>query len=147
MPMNIHITSALPQHRPGLEVLLMANALPVSDLPASLNGFYLALDGDAVVGAAGMEHWGNVGLLRSVAVAESHRNHHIARQLTDTVLSHARKAQVQEIYLITNTADRYFEKYGFQRIDRSDVPASIAQTEQFAGLCPSSAVVMKMTLH
>jgi amino-acid N-acetyltransferase len=145
--MDIHIQSAQTQHRAGLETLLSANDLPVSDLPASLNGFYLALDGDNLVGAAGMEHWGNVGLLRSVAVAESHRNHHIARQLTDAVLAHAHKAQVQEMYLITNTADRYFEKYGFQRVDRSDVPASIAQTEQFAGLCPSSAVVMKMTLR
>jgi amino-acid N-acetyltransferase len=145
--MNIQIASALSRQRPGLEALLMANGLPVSDLPASLNGFYLALDEDVIVGAAGMEQWEDVGLLRSVAVAESHRNQHLARQLTDAVLSHARMTQVREMYLITNTADRYFEKYGFQRVERSEVPPPIAQTEQFAGLCPSSAVVMKMTLH
>lgn len=144
--MNIHIQSAQTEHRPGLESLLSANALPVTDLPVALNGFYLALDGEAVVGAAGMEQWNEVGLLRSVAVAESHRNQHIARQLTDAVLAHARQVQVREMYLITNTADRYFEKYGFQRVERSEAPAAIAQTEQFAGLCPSSAVVMKMTL-
>jgi amino-acid N-acetyltransferase len=144
--MDIHILSALPEHRPDLESLLSANALPVSDLPDSLNGFYLALDGKAIVGAAGMEHWDDVGLLRSVAVAESHRSQHIARQLTDAVLAHARQAQVREMYLITNTADHYFEKYGFQRVDRSETPAVIAQTEQFSGLCPSTAIVMKMIL-
>ncbi len=125
----------------------MANALPISDLPASLNGFFQAMAEDAMVGAAGMEQWEGVGLLRSVVVAASHRNQHIARQLTDAVLSHARKAQVREMYLITNTADRYFEKYGFQRVERTEVPPPIAQTEQFSGLCPSSAVVMKLTLH
>lgn len=131
---------------PALHLFLTSVKLPVSDLPTDLSGFTLAFDEGELVGTAGMELLGNIGLLRSVAVAETYRSQQIGRQLLEAALDHARRHGVNEVYLITNTADHYFEKNGFQRLDRSEVPAAIASTEQFSGLCPSSAVVMKIIL-
>ena len=131
---------------PALQRFLTGMKLPVSDLSADLSGFTLAFDGDELVGTAGMELLGRIGLLRSVAVAETHRSRQLGRELFAAALDHARENGVQEVFLITNTADAYFEKNGFQRVDRSEVPAEIAATAQFAGLCPSSSVVMKRSI-
>lgn len=137
------LKKATPGIVPALQRFLTDMKLPVSDLPADLSGFTLAFDGDELVGAAGMELLGRIGLLRSVAVAETHRSKQLGRQLFAAALDHARGHGVQEVFLITNTADAYFEKNGFQRVDRGEVPDEIAETAQFSGLCPSSAVVMK----
>ncbi len=132
---------------PALQRFLTDMKLPVSDLPTDLSGFTLAFDGDELVGTAGMELLGNIGLLRSVAVAETHRSRHLGRQLFAAALDHARENGAQEVFLITDSAAGYFEKNGFQPVERSAAPVEIAGTAQFAGLCPASAVVMKRIIE
>ena len=144
--MPIVLQSAGIQHLLPLRKFLQQLDLPVSDLPSDLSGFTLAFDAEQIVGTAGLELHGSLGLLRSVAVAETHRNQQLGQQLYSAALQHARSKGVQTVYLITTTADRYFEKHGFRQVERSEVPAFIAQTAQFATLCPSSAVVMKLDL-
>ena len=145
--MAIYLQNANPTQTPALIDFLQKVGLPTSDLPTDLSGFMLAMDGEQIVGSAGVELLGNIGLLRSVAVAETHRNQHIGHQLFASALEYARSNEIREVYLITNTAERYFEKNGFRQIDRKDTPEAIAQTEQFTALCPSSAVVMKKVLN
>jgi N-acetylglutamate synthase-like GNAT family acetyltransferase len=144
--MEITLQDAQPRHRAALETLLTTLKLPVEDLPAELTNFALAFDGGQVVGSAGVEPLGPYGLLRSVAVAEPYRNLGLAERLYTAAIDHARRSGIREVWLITNTADRYFERHGFERIDRDRAPAEIAQTAQFAGLCPSSAVIMRKTI-
>jgi len=144
--MPIVLQSAGIQHLLPLREFLQQLDLPVSDLPSDLSGFTLAFDAEQIVGTAGLELQGSLGLLRSVAVAATHRNQQLGQQLYTAALQYARSKGVQTVYLITTTADRYFEKHGFRPVQRSEVPALIAQTEQFATLCPSSAVVMKLDL-
>lgn len=141
--MEITLRSARPENRPALRALLTASKLPAEDLPGDLGGFTLAFDGETLVGSAGIEPVGPFGLLRSVAVDESYRDQRLGQQLYAAALDYARRRQIREVWLITDTADRYFEKQGFQRIARDQAPAEIASTAQFAGLCPSSAVVMR----
>jgi len=140
------LKKANPDTLPAIQRFLTDMQLPVSDLPTDLSGFTLAFDGDELVGTAGMELMGGVGLLRSIAVAETHRNRQLGKQLFAAALDHARANGVQEVFLITDSAAGYFEKNGFQRIERSEAPAEIAGTAQFAGLCPASAVVMKRVI-
>lgn len=131
---------------PAMHRFLTRMNLPVSDLPADVSGFTLAFDNTELVGTAGMEILGPVGLLRSVAVAETHRNQHLGRRLFAAALNHALSQGIREVFLITDSAAEYFEKNGFQRVERSDTPTEIAGTAQFSGLCPSSAVVMRRNL-
>ncbi len=145
--MSVILKNANPNQAPALIDFLQKVDLLTSDLPTDLSGFTLALDGEQIIGSAGLELLGNVGLLRSVAVAETHRNQNLGQRLFAAALDYARSHEVQEVYLITNTAEQYFQKNGFRQVERNDTPAEIAQTAQFTGLCPSSSVVMKMGLN
>lgn len=98
------------------------------------------------MGVAGLESFGSVGLLRSVAVDPAHQGKGIAAQLIDRLAVTAEAMQLKEIYLITTTAEGYFTRCGFAFVSRDTVPEVIQQTRQFSGLCPSSAIVMKRTL-
>lgn len=126
--------------------LLEQGQLLTEDLPTGLPDFVIAKYEGTPVGVAGLERFGPVGLLRSVAVDPHHQGKQIAAQLVGRLLDAAQASSLQEVYLITNTADLYFERQGFQTVNRQEVPAAIQQTQQFSDLCPSSAIVMKRTL-
>lgn len=116
---------------------LVAAKLPVSDLPDGLPGFFLAFAGDQLAATAGVEIFGKIGLLRSVAVAPDLRSKGIGEQTFRAAIARARADGAAEIWLITNTAEAYFAKRGFQRMERAAAPPEIAATEQFNGLCPN----------
>ncbi len=129
--------------RAAVITLLQKTGLLTDDLPTDLSDFLLAWDGDELVGVAGLERHAAVGLLRSVAVDPAHRHKGIATLLIDRLLTIADAAPIQPIYLITATAERYFSRHAFTPVHRDDVPDAIRKTQQFSGLCPASAVVMK----
>jgi len=135
---NITLRPAQPENRAALETLLTSFKLPIEDLPEDLSGFMLAFDGTALVGSAGMEPLGPYGLLRSVAVDDTYRSFGIGQQLYSGAMEFARARRLREVWLITTTADRYFERLGFERIKGGRVPAEIAATAQFTGLCAAT---------
>ena len=51
------------------------------------------------------------------------------------------------LYLLTTTAQDWFPRFGFERVDRSSTPPEIAGSDEFAELCPASAVVMRLDLR
>lgn len=123
--------------------ILKSAGLPTEDIEPTLPYFSIALADDKLVGVAGLEIYGTYGLLRSVAVLEDFRNFKIAHRLVNGILKEARLEGVKEVYLITTTAEKYFEKEGFEQVDRSVIPTEVAHSSQISSLCPSSAVVMK----
>ena len=144
--MDIHIESAQPTDREAIISLLEQAHLLTGDLPVGLPDFVITKEAGRLVGVAGLECFGPVGLLRSVAVEPQHQGQQIASQLIGRLLQTAQASNLEAVYLITTTADRYFERYGFQPVNRQEVPVAIQQTQQFSDLCPSSAIVMKRTL-
>ncbi|MBD2705777.1 GNAT family N-acetyltransferase [Spirosoma sp. BT702] len=143
--MALYIENARPDEKGIVVALLEQGDLLTEDLPTGLSGFVIAKDEETAVGVAGIESFGSVGLLRSVAVDPTHQGNGIAAQLIEQLLATADAAHLQELYLITTTAEGYFNRYGFAPVSRETVPQAIQQTQQFSGLCPSSAVVMKRT--
>lgn len=127
--------------------LLEESGLPTADLAAGapVKLFGIA-DGPACVGVVGLELYGQDGLLRSLAVERSHQKSGLGRALVDAAEQEARRAGVCKLYLLTTTADRYFEKLGYRRLQRAEAPPSIAATAQFSSLCPSSSAFMCKTL-
>ena len=123
--------------------LLEKSGLPTADLvagaPVKLFGI---ADGAACVGVVGLELHGQDGLLRSLAVEPTRQKTGLGRALVDAAEQEARKAGVRKLYLLTTTADRYFEKLGYRRLQRAEAPASITATAQFSSLCPSSSAFM-----
>jgi len=137
------IIRATEQNRDGIKTILQENKLPSEDLPSSLNDFYLVPDGGKIIAVIGLERYGHYGLLRSMAVDADHRNKHLAEELVKFLEEEAGFSGVQVIYLLTETADKYFAKKGYHAIKREQVPEQIKSSSEFNHVCPASAVVMK----
>ena len=144
---QIFITKASDNHRPMVIALLLAETLPVEDLPASLDNFFVALNEDKVIGAIGLEQYGNYALLRSMVVHKEHRNKHIASRLVEQLEHYGKKLGISAMYLLTETAPVYFEQKGYQKIKREEVPAALQASSEFSHVCPVSAIVMKKELR
>ncbi len=134
------------RHRENILALLSSEKLPVNDLPERLEHFLVAVEGENVIGTIGLEIYGNDGLLRSLAVEPSFRDKGIAGELIQRLEMTAFSTGLNVIYLLTENAQDYFDKKGYQRMLRSDVPAAVQRSSQFSHLCPQSAIVMMKNL-
>ena len=132
--------------RPALTALLTQANLLTDDLPDELATFLLAHEDDTLAGVAGLDLVGDVGLLRSVAVAPDFRGQYLGHTLVEGVQEAALAHNFTDIYLLTTTAEGFFEQLGYVAIARDAVPEAIAQTRQFSRLCPDSAIVMYQKL-
>jgi arsenate reductase len=109
-------------------------------------GYAVVESAGELVGAAGIEVYGEDGLLRSVAVAPGQRGSGLGALVVRDRLQWAANRRLHGVYLLTTTAAEFFEWMGFRRIERDDAPAGIRTSEQFSGACPLSAVVMLLQL-
>jgi amino-acid N-acetyltransferase len=50
------------------------------------------------------------------------------------------------VFLLTTTAEAFFPKFGFEQIQRIDVPISLQASVEFQSACPASAIVMRKRL-
>ena len=103
--------------------------------------------GGRIAGCAGLEIHGPYGLLRSVAVAPRTRGNGIGRMLVENRLEHAKARGLEAIYLLTVTAQTYFERFGFEPIGRDEAPLEIRRTVEFSEACPKTAAVMKLGIR
>ncbi|WP_227354824.1 arsenic resistance N-acetyltransferase ArsN2 [Haladaptatus salinisoli] len=131
---------------PYVEARLERNGLPAADVEAHRESLYLCYAGDERVGIGGLERHGRAALLRSVVIDSSVRGRGYGRALCERLLDRGRESGVERVFLLTTTAADFFRRSGFEEIDRDAVPAVIRETNQFADLCPSSAVCMSKAL-
>ena len=142
MQNTISIQKAVAGDFDAICALLSADHLPASDINPLLHNFFIAVEDTEIIGVIGMDKYGSAGLLRSAVVKASHRCIGVAAALVNQLLAAARQSGVNTLYLITNTAEKYFEKKGFEQIAREAVPATVLQSKEFNGLCPASSVIM-----
>jgi amino-acid N-acetyltransferase len=126
--------------------LLSSVDLPTIDVNTQLANFFIATLDGRIAGSIGLDLYGQYALLRSMAVDKAERNNGIASQLVNTLFDHADKLHINTLFLITNTAEDFFRKKGFIRINREEVPEQVLQSKEFNGLCPSSSVIMSFRL-
>jgi amino-acid N-acetyltransferase len=129
-----------------LQELLKSADLPYKDIEEHIHNFVLIKEGQDLIGCIGLEIHGEIALLRSLAVAENHRKKGWGHILTKEILKHSRQKQIQKVFLLTTTAERFFARLGFSQIKRDDAPEAIRLTSQFSSLCPASAILMFMDL-
>jgi amino-acid N-acetyltransferase len=125
--------------------LLEAAGLPVADVSVEKLAF-VAEKHDIFQGVIGLESYGAVALLRSLAVLSNARGSGIGPALVTALEVSCRADGVKELWLLTIDADRYFAKLGYEARDRSDAPDAIRGTQEFSGLCPGDAVLMSKKL-
>lgn len=137
-------------HRPPLAAavgLLRAAHLPTEDLTEGhCENFFYTGTPDAPSGIIGLEIFGEVALLRSLVVAADRRGHGEGAALLEHAQTFAREQGVRALYLLTTTAESFFQKRGFVRASRETAPAAIRATREFAGICPASSAFMMRPL-
>jgi len=123
--------------------LLDIEFLPSVDVTEeALEHFLVYRDEIGVAGVVGLERYGEVALLRSLVVANEHMGRGLGRRLVVAAEALAAKLNVRSIYLLTTTAESFFEYLGFRRIQREEAPLAIRNSREFSSLCPATAVVM-----
>ena len=141
--MNKKLAFERPRDEAQVKRLLAACELPYEDItPSHLQHFLTLRDGTRLAGVIGLELLGNSALLRSLAVPTQYRGRGIGSQLTRKAEEYGRSRGVEALYLLTTTAEGFFAKQGYGRIDRSTVPAAVQETAEFRSLCPATAVCM-----
>ena len=145
--MKIGIRKALPADKELIRTLLSEVKLPVENVDSGVTSFYIAEDERAVLGVAGFEFYGDDVLLRSVAIRPGLQQQGIGSQVVGMMIAEARRNNVNEIVLLTETAKDFFLARGFKVVDRSTVSNdAMRRSSEFAYACPKSAVCMRMYL-
>lgn len=148
MPLNKNVTlrQAGASDWPAVEALLLANKLPTEGARRHLATYLLAVSNAEVVGCAGAEVYGDIALLRSVAVAPGLQRRGIGRLLVERLLLEATRRQIRRLFLLTVTAPEYFARYGFRRGPIDQAPAALGASAELQGACPACAAFMSLTL-
>jgi amino-acid N-acetyltransferase len=145
--MHAAIANAAPADLPALIELLQTAKLPHQDVTeALLAHFLLVKRGGTLVGAVGLEPLGTVGLLRSLVVAAPHRHSGLGVKLTAALERCARHAGIEQLYLLTTSAESFFARLGYRVIPRADAPPALQGTTEFRELCSSTSVCMVKAL-
>ena len=130
------------EDEPTIIKLLSQADLPFSDIRTHLNNFILAKQNGIPIGVVGLEIYRGDGLLRSLTVDPAFRGRGIGKVLCQKMTAFARLKGINQLFLLTETAQEFFKYLGFVSIDRSAAPEAIRNTEEFNSLCPVSAVCM-----
>jgi amino-acid N-acetyltransferase len=133
---------------PSVAALLAANKLPSDGLEEQFGvGYAVAVADGEIIGAEGIERYGSAGLLRSAVVGGAWRGQGVGEALTHDRLAWARSSGLDDVWLLTTTADRWFPRFGFTRADRAVAPPLLQASREFAEACPATAVAMRCRLN
>ncbi|TDY65146.1 ubiquinone/menaquinone biosynthesis C-methylase UbiE [Aminivibrio pyruvatiphilus] len=130
---------------PAIAALLEENGLTplgVAETPEN----FLVLEYSGIAAVAGMEILGDTGLLRSLAVRRKDRKKGFGERMTDAVIDRAREKGVRTVYLLTETAERFFGRAGFTAARREDIPAPLMQSSALDRVCPQGSAVLRLFL-
>ena len=134
------------EHNAVLNLLTQSN-LPNDGLSDHWATTLVARVNGKVIGSAALEIYGAAALLRSVAVASEYRGEGLGNLLTEAALELAQTNNITHIYLLTETAADFFPKFGFNVVERAQVPADVKTSVEFTSACPESALAMELKLN
>jgi N-acetylglutamate synthase-like GNAT family acetyltransferase len=125
--------------------LLSENGLTTSGVRENLLNFLVA-ECEDVVGVIGIEFAGHGVMIRSLAISQELRRRGMGAALFNRCLEIARAAGSKNAYLLTNTAEQFVARWGFHKIQRSEIPVDLMQSSTLNNFCPLSSSCMKLEL-
>ena len=114
-----------------IEALITGEHLPAYGLDEFLETFFVLVDGEHIVGCAGLEVYGEAALLRSVVVAPERRRRDEGRRLVEAALTEARRRGVARVYLFTMNAGAFFGRLGFREVQPEEFEEAVRASRQF----------------
>lgn len=110
------------------------------------HAFLVAAGAESLDGLIGVEVYGDAGLLRSAVVRPERRGTGLGQRLARAAAEWARERGVRELFLLTTTAEDFFSRIGFERVERATLPAALGASAELRGACPATAVAMRLPL-
>ena len=127
----------------AVKQLLSESGLPIEDINEQHLRHFFGCGSDIILeGLVGLELYGDVALLRSLAVSPARRGAGWGSKLVAHAEHHAHEQGVKSLYLLTTTAEPFFLRLGYARLPRDEAPEAIKSTKEFAGICPVSSAFM-----
>ena len=130
----------------AVTALLKSASLPVEGVAEHFQNFLVAEAEGMVVGAIGLEAYGDTALLRSAVVHPDQQGSGVGTTLYNALLTSAKAKGVRRLVLLTDTAEKFFDRKGFKRINAKTVTGPIRTSVEFTGACPSTAACMELIL-
>jgi amino-acid N-acetyltransferase len=132
---------------PAVRDLLVRVNLPLEGAETAFQTGLVAVEDDRLVGCAAIETYERTALLRSVAVTPRRQGSGVGASLVHAAEELARTTGANEIILLTETAEAWFGRLGYERMERNAAPADVAGSVEFVTACSESAVAMRRFLE
>jgi amino-acid N-acetyltransferase len=132
----VDLRAAGPFDREEAISLLEAVGLQSMDLTRYFpSGYVVArdLESGELAGLAGLERYGNQGVLRVVAVRPSSRGAGLARALVLALMDLARVIGIHDLYVLSQIAPDAIARLGWEKLHRDDLPAGLEQSVAVQG--------------
>ncbi len=144
--MTWEIRKASTEDLPAVVDLLRQASLPLAGVPDHISSFFVAASEGRLVGAIGLEPYGETALLRSAVVDPAWRNSGVGTALHDHLEVAAREGGARRLILLTTTAQRYFLRKGYAVVSRGEIAGPVTRSTEFTGACPDTAVAMQKSI-
>lgn len=143
---HVTIERATAGDLPAVEALLASAGLPLDGLAEAFATGVVARDERRLIGCAAVELYGEAALVRSVAVEPDVRGQGVGAALVSAVEGLARKAGAHQAYLLTETAEAWFPRFGYVPIPRSEAEPAIGASIEFRVACTQTCATFRRPL-
>lgn len=144
--LSFRLRLAEAQDLPWINQILRQARLPVEGVKEHLDNFLVGLLNQRIIATCGLEIYGTQALVRSLAVIDEWQGLGLGRKLLSAVVDLARRKGVKQVYLLTETAETFFTRFGFTKIEREEVRGEVTSSLEFSRLCPVTATCMILSL-
>ncbi|MFW9925674.1 MAG: GNAT family N-acetyltransferase [Candidatus Thorarchaeota archaeon] len=146
---DLKIERATSSDHAAVVVLLQDVDLPPDGIELNMENFLIIRHPEAVaspeilVGSVGLEIYKEAALLRSLAVHPDFQGMGLGSKLVDSMIEFAKGKGINRLFLLTDTAEMFFENRGWVVVTRDKVPEDMKQSIEFTALCTSSPSMMR----
>jgi len=97
----------------------------LSDIYEGIREYFVVKEGDQVVACVALQvTWVDLAEIRSLAVAEQEQNQRIGSLLIQACLKEAKELGIPKVFCLVRKP-AFFEKHGFQLIDKTELPQKV----------------------
>lgn len=97
----------------------------LSEIYEDIRDYFVVREGNQIIACAALHvTWADLAEIRSLAVDEKGQNRRIGSSLVQACLEEAKELGLSTVFCLTR-APAFFEKHGFQPIDKTDLPHKV----------------------
>jgi len=130
----------------GLISILKETNLPFNDIDLNNQQFLLAYLGKDIIASCAVEQYKKEALLKSFAVKMDLQGKGIGKEIYLKMIDYCKSNEIEDLYLLTTTAEDWFDHMGWIRVKRESLPESIKNTKEYNSICPLNAICMYLSI-